>query len=33
MLASVTGSYRAGFAAFGTLSLLCGLWLLVTRDD
>ena len=33
VLAGVTGSYRAGFAAFGTLSILCGLWLLVTRRD
>jgi len=33
LLAGVTGSYRAGFAVFGTLSLLCGLWLLGTRHD
>jgi MFS family permease len=31
LLATVTGSYRAGFVAFGSLSLLCGLWLLRTR--
>jgi MFS family permease len=28
LLAAITGSYRAGFAAFGSVSLLCGLWLL-----
>jgi MFS family permease len=33
VLAGATGSYRTGFAAFGTLSLLCGLWLLSTRGD
>jgi predicted MFS family arabinose efflux permease len=33
VLAGATGSYRTGFAAFGTLSLLCGLWLLSTRRD
>ncbi len=33
VLAGITGSYRAGFAAFGTLSILCGLWLLLTRRD
>jgi MFS family permease len=27
-LAGVTGSYRSGFMAFGSLSLICGLWLL-----
>jgi predicted MFS family arabinose efflux permease len=32
VLAGATGSYRAGFAVFGTLSALCGAWLLVTRD-
>ena len=31
LLAGITGSYRAGFAAFGSLSLICGLWLLHTR--
>jgi predicted MFS family arabinose efflux permease len=30
-LAALTGSYRAGFAVFGTLSLACGLWLLLGR--
>jgi predicted MFS family arabinose efflux permease len=33
VLAGATGSYRAGFAVFGTLTLLCGAWLLGTRDD
>jgi len=28
MLASITGSYRIGFAAIGVASLACGLWLL-----
>ncbi len=32
-LAGATGSYRTGFAVFGTLSLLCGVWLLWTRND
>jgi len=31
LLAGVTGSYRAGFVAFGTLSLIWGMWLLHTR--
>jgi len=31
LLAAVTGSYRVGFAVFGTLSLLCGAWLLHSR--
>ena len=31
LLAGATGSYRVGFAAFGTLSLACGAWLLATR--
>ena len=33
LLAGATGSYRVGFAVFGTLTLLCGLWLLATRKD
>ena len=33
VLSGATGSYRAGFAAFGTLSILCGVWLLSTRGD
>jgi MFS family permease len=28
LLAALTGSYRVGFAVFGSLSLFCGLWLL-----
>jgi MFS family permease len=28
LLAALTGSYRVGFVAFGSLSLTCGLWLL-----
>jgi MFS family permease len=31
LLAGATGSYRVGFAAFGTLSLACGAWLLASR--
>jgi MFS family permease len=31
LLASATGGYRAGFAVFGSASLLCGLALLRTR--
>ena len=31
LLAGATGGYRAGFTAFGSLSLICGLWLLLTR--
>jgi nitrate/nitrite transporter NarK len=31
LLAGVTGSYRAGFAAFASLALSCGLWLLYTH--
>jgi len=31
LLAALTGSYRVGFLAFGTLSLVCGLWLLGKR--
>ena len=31
LLAGVMGSYRAGFTAMGSLSLICGLWLLHTR--
>jgi MFS family permease len=27
LLATLIASYRIGFAAFGTLSLACGLWL------
>jgi len=33
LLAGATGSYRVGFAVFGTLTLLCGVGLLVTRRD
>jgi sugar phosphate permease len=32
VLAGATGSYRTGFAVFGTLTLLCGLRLLGTRE-
>jgi predicted MFS family arabinose efflux permease len=32
LLAGITGSYRDGFTAFGSLSLICGLWLLHTRS-
>jgi MFS family permease len=32
LLAGATGSYRVGFAAFGTLSLACGAWLAATRS-
>ena len=32
LLAGATGSYRIGFAAFGTLSLACGAWLTATRS-
>ncbi len=31
LLAALTGSYRAGFAIIGSLSLLCGLRLLLVR--
>jgi MFS family permease len=31
LLAAVTGSYRVGFVAFGSLSALLGLWLLRSR--
>jgi MFS family permease len=31
LLAAVTGSYRAGFVAFGSLSALLGLWLLLSQ--
>ena len=31
LLAGLTGSYRAGFMAFGSLSMICGLWLLHKR--
>ncbi len=31
LLAGLTGSYRLGFIAFGTLSALCGTWLLVRK--
>jgi MFS family permease len=33
LLAGATGSYRVGFAVFGTLSLACGAWLLAARAD
>lgn len=32
LLAALTGSYRVGFATFGTLTLLCGATLLLSRD-
>jgi len=31
LLAALTGSYRIGFLAFGSLSLACGVWLLSKR--
>jgi MFS family permease len=31
LLAAVTGSYRVGFVAFGSLSALLGVWLLFSR--
>jgi MFS family permease len=33
LLAGLTGSYRAGFLAFGACSLGCGVWLLRTRCE
>jgi len=33
LLATLIGSYRVGFAAFGSLSLFCGLWLLVKASS
>jgi MFS family permease len=31
LISTLTGGYRAGFAAFGGLSVGCGLWLLIRR--